>query len=67
MFILGNASALAGHGSWDAVVAELESQDAIGPALPLQCARHPDSVAEAKIPSDFDDVAPGGEISLFTD
>lgn len=61
LYILGNASALVGKGSWDAVLNELEEQEAIGPAFGLQCARHPDSTSWVVEPTDFDHVAPGGE------
>lgn len=60
LYILGNASALADKGAWNAVLDELEEQEAIGPAFGLQCARHPDSTSWIVEPHDFDQVAPGG-------
>ncbi|KAG8980426.1 hypothetical protein FRC05_006058 [Tulasnella sp. 425] len=60
MYILGNADDLARSEMWSGVIAELKRQEAIGPALPISCYRHPQSVTLINGPGQIALHAPTG-------
>ncbi|KAG8914739.1 hypothetical protein FRC00_011180 [Tulasnella sp. 408] len=64
MYILGNADDLARSEMWSGVIAELKRQDAIGPALPIACHRHPEKVTLINAPGQIALHSPTGENDL---
>ncbi|KAG8980424.1 hypothetical protein FRC05_006056 [Tulasnella sp. 425] len=50
MYILGNACDLARSEMWRGVIAELKRQEAIGPAIPTACYRHPENITPINAP-----------------
>ncbi|KAG8909678.1 hypothetical protein FRC01_006802 [Tulasnella sp. 417] len=58
MYILGNADDLAQSEMWRGVIAELKRQEAIGPAIPIACHRHPQKVTLISGPSQIARHAP---------
>ncbi|KAJ7072084.1 hypothetical protein C8F01DRAFT_1044463 [Mycena amicta] len=57
MFILGNAAQLSSRSKmWREVIEQLDSTDMVGPAFPVSCYRHPDTIHLVSEP---------GKISLF--
>ncbi|TFK54494.1 P-loop containing nucleoside triphosphate hydrolase protein [Heliocybe sulcata] len=61
LFILGNSRNLASRSKmWRSVLAELESNGAVGQAFPIACQRHPDKVEYISRPGQLPRVAPDG-------
>ncbi|KIO21374.1 hypothetical protein M407DRAFT_80478 [Tulasnella calospora MUT 4182] len=60
MYIFGNADDLAQSEMWRGVIAELKRQDAIGPAIPIACHRHPQKVTLIDAPGQIALHAPTG-------
>ncbi|KAG8908575.1 hypothetical protein FRC01_007332 [Tulasnella sp. 417] len=58
MYILGNADDLAQSEMWRGVIVELKRQEAIGPAIPIACHRHPQKVTLISAPGQIARHAP---------
>lgn len=65
MYILGNADDLQARSEmWSGVIAELNRQGSIGPALPIACFRHPENVKLVDAPGQIALHAPTGKTVL---
>lgn len=61
MFVLGNAEQLSGRSNmWKKVIEELCENDSCGPALPVACHQHPESVNYISEPGQLPSFAPDG-------
>ncbi|KIJ68146.1 hypothetical protein HYDPIDRAFT_107807 [Hydnomerulius pinastri MD-312] len=61
LFIFGNADNLSARsGMWRSIIEELETNDAVGPALPVACHRHPVKVQHISQPGQLPRIAPDG-------
>ncbi|KAJ7647110.1 hypothetical protein FB45DRAFT_821739 [Roridomyces roridus] len=61
LFILGNAAQLASRSKmWQTVTEELSAANCLGPAFPVACSRHPDSVELISQPGKLPLFAPDG-------
>jgi hypothetical protein len=45
---------------WGKIIEELEEKDLVGPALPIVCHRHPDTVNYVSEPGQLSQIAPDG-------
>lgn len=50
---------------WRKVVQELKDHDRVGPALPLACNRHPDTIIRVSVPGQIPLFAPEGKAFLL--
>ncbi|KAF4519885.1 hypothetical protein B566_EDAN005226 [Ephemera danica] len=65
-YIVGNMKCLSsGSRLWQAMQANLENQNAIGPALPIRCQNHEHMNSLIKEPTEFGDVSPLGGCRIF--
>lgn len=63
MYIFGNAPQLAKKSEmWRGIVSDLEKEGSVGDALPLMCARHPETLGYAKTAQELRDLSPDGEL-----
>lgn len=60
LYIIGNSKTAKSVPMWQQVLSNLEAQGFVGPALQLQCPRHPETAIEASSPDDFVKFAPAG-------
>lgn len=60
MYLIGNADTASTAQMWEDVISIFKHERNIGPALPLQCFRHPNTTIEVSKPEDFAKVAPNG-------
>ncbi|KAI0505882.1 hypothetical protein F5B22DRAFT_626229 [Xylaria bambusicola] len=60
MYLIGNADTYERVSMWSQVISMLRNENNIGPALQLQCPRHPDQLIEASTPDHFLQFAPEG-------
>ncbi|KAF8959737.1 hypothetical protein BDZ97DRAFT_1666780 [Flammula alnicola] len=61
LFIFGNAENLASRSKmWSAIIEELEGIGCVGPALPIACHRHPETVEHVSKPGTLPLIAPDG-------
>jgi len=64
LYILGNAEQLASKSQmWNEIVDMLSEREALGPALPIVCHRHPNTVQWVSNPESIRRFAPDGKIS----
>ncbi|KAG9009435.1 hypothetical protein FRB93_005371 [Tulasnella sp. JGI-2019a] len=68
LYILGNADDLSSQsGMWKRIVQELTERDCLGPALPIACNRHPETVKTIDKPGQLPFHAPDGGCHLPCD
>ncbi|KAJ3362658.1 hypothetical protein GGF32_005680 [Allomyces javanicus] len=61
MYLVGNADLMRKHSPmWAKVLAIMEKQELVGPALPLYCQQHPDDVRWADTPDELRRCSPDG-------
>ncbi|OAX35179.1 hypothetical protein K503DRAFT_868436 [Rhizopogon vinicolor AM-OR11-026] len=61
LFIFGNAANLASRSPmWQRIIDELETNEALGPALPVACHRHPETLEYVSKPGQLPQLAPDG-------
>jgi hypothetical protein len=61
LFIFGNATNLSSKSQmWRLIIEELERDDALGPALPIACHQHPETLEYICEPGQLPQVAPDG-------
>ncbi|KAJ3374571.1 hypothetical protein GGF31_007349 [Allomyces arbusculus] len=61
MYLVGNADMMRKHSPmWTKVLALMEKQELVGPALPLYCQQHPDDVRWAATPDELRRCSPDG-------
>jgi hypothetical protein len=61
LFIFGNAANLSSRSRmWHQVIEELETNEALGPALPIACHRHPETLEYVSVPGQLPQIAPDG-------
>ncbi|KAF8128159.1 hypothetical protein EV363DRAFT_1585143 [Boletus edulis] len=61
LYIFGNAENLSAKSKmWRTIIEELDAQDALGPALPVACHRHSDTVEYVSSPGQLSRIAPDG-------
>ncbi|KAF9227364.1 hypothetical protein BS17DRAFT_747823 [Gyrodon lividus] len=61
LFIFGNAENLSSRSKmWRSIIEELQTNDAIGPALPVACHRHPEKIQYISQPGQLTRIAPDG-------
>ncbi|KAJ8583241.1 hypothetical protein M405DRAFT_937339 [Rhizopogon salebrosus TDB-379] len=61
LFIFGNAANLSSRSlMWHHVIEELETNEALGPALPIACHRHPETLEYVSVPGQLPQIAPDG-------
>ncbi|KAL4078405.1 hypothetical protein V8B97DRAFT_1937181 [Scleroderma yunnanense] len=61
LYIFGNADNLSCKSEmWRSILEELQANDAVGPALPIACFRHPDKSHHISQPGQLPQVAPDG-------
>ncbi|KDR70088.1 hypothetical protein GALMADRAFT_255486 [Galerina marginata CBS 339.88] len=61
LFIFGNADNLSSRSRmWQSIIEELEGVGCVGPALPIACHRHPDTVEHVSKPGVLPQIAPDG-------
>ncbi|KAG2153743.1 uncharacterized protein EDB93DRAFT_1134566 [Suillus bovinus] len=61
LFIFGNAANLSSKSRmWRHIIEELEKGDALGPALPIACHRHPETLEYVCKPGQLPQIAPDG-------
>lgn len=60
MYLIGNADTYGKVPMWTEVITMLRDENNIGPALPLQCPRHPDIPIEVSTPDQFLQFSPEG-------
>ncbi|KAI9155055.1 NFX1-type zinc finger-containing protein 1 [Paramyrothecium foliicola] len=67
MFLIGNSQTYSSVPMWKDIQNQLLDADALGPALPLCCPRHPETDIQCATPEDFSRHAPDGGCSLPCD
>ncbi|KAG0698145.1 hypothetical protein DFH29DRAFT_943008 [Suillus ampliporus] len=61
LFIFGNAANLSSRSRmWQHIIEELEGEEALGPALPIACHRHPETLEYVSKPGQLPQIAPDG-------
>jgi hypothetical protein len=61
LFIFGNAANLSSRSRmWRHIIEELEKDEALGPALPIACHRHPETLEYICKPGQLPQIAPDG-------
>ncbi|KAG1731512.1 uncharacterized protein EDB91DRAFT_1154350 [Suillus paluster] len=61
LFIFGNAANLSSRSRmWQHIIEELERDEALGPALPIACHRHQDTLEYVSKPGQLPQIAPDG-------
>ncbi|KAG2361405.1 hypothetical protein BDR07DRAFT_1472123 [Suillus spraguei] len=61
LFVLGNATNLSSKSRmWRRIIEELEINEALGPALPIACHRHPETLEYIREPGQLPQIAPDG-------
>lgn len=62
LIIFGNTIDLSSRSQmWRSIIEELESQDAVGDALPVTCNNHPQAVEYISEPGKLQQVSPDGQ------
>lgn len=66
LFVLGNAPQMAAKSDmWHDVITNLEQVDCVGPALPIACHQHPDTVEWVSKPGTLAKFAPDGKFREY--
>jgi hypothetical protein len=61
LFIFGNAANLSSRSRmWHHIIEELETNEALGPGLPIACHLHPETLEYVSVPGQLPQIAPDG-------